>query len=72
MIVIKNSCNWFDADGNEIEVWELKNAWIEKVSFGQGLDYTDDGLQELSVDISFDWAELTRSGNAVAGYAGTV
>tara|TARA_B100000287_G_C20598598_1_gene767119 strand:+ start:450 stop:1013 length:564 start_codon:yes stop_codon:yes gene_type:complete len=61
-----------DADGNEIEVWELKNAWIEKVTFGQGLDYTDDELQELSVDIAFDWAELTRSaGNAVAGYLGT-
>ena len=44
-----------DADGETIEMWTLHNAFINKVGFGD-LSYEDDGLSEISLGITYDWA----------------
>jgi hypothetical protein len=36
--------------------WILHNVWISKISFGE-LDYSDDGLLDVSVTFTYDWAE---------------
>ena len=49
-----------DASGNNtVERWELHNPFINKVSFGD-LSYEEDGLSEITVGISFDWAEFSK------------
>lgn len=53
-----------DADGNPVESWELRNAWIKDPKFGS-LDYTKDDLTELEITIRYDYAELTLSGQGV-------
>jgi|GEM_PF-986662 len=44
-----------DSNGNTIEKWELHNAFITKVGFGD-LDYGSDDLSEISLTIKYDWA----------------
>ena len=51
-----------DADGNEIERWELINPIITNIDFGGTLSYDSDDLVEVSCTITYDWAELARSG----------
>ena len=46
-----------------IEEWHLKNAWIKNVKFGD-LDYEADDLNEITVTLRYDWAELNKSGTA--------
>jgi len=46
-----------DADGNPLEKWTLKNAFIVKVAYGE-LEYGDDALSEVTIDFKYDWAEL--------------
>ena len=46
-----------DADGNNIEEWELKNPWIKSVKFGD-LDYDTEDLLNIEVELSYDWAVL--------------
>jgi hypothetical protein len=48
--------------GEEIEVWELVNPFITSVDFGGALDYTSDDLNEITVEITFDWAKLLKHG----------
>ena len=49
-----------DASGqNTVERWELHNPFINKVSFGD-LSYEDDGLSEITVGVTFDWAEFSK------------
>ena len=57
-----------DSDGNDVEVWKLKNAWIKNVNFSD-LDYDSDALSNVSIEIRYDWAELTGHGDAAGnGY----
>jgi len=42
------------------EEWVLKNALLTKVSFGEGLSYTENGLVEVSVGIAYDYATYTE------------
>ena len=44
-----------DSLGNVIEKWTLHNAFINKVGFND-LSYEDDGLSEISLGITYDWA----------------
>jgi len=44
-----------EATPREIEEWTMVNAWVNKVQFGS-LDYTNDGLSEVQLDISYDYA----------------
>lgn len=46
-------------DGNPIETWTLKNAFIKSVNFGQ-LDYSSDELVKLELVISYDYATLNQ------------
>ena len=45
----------------EVERWELKNAFLSKVTYGD-LDYGSDDLTQITIEITYDWAELTKSG----------
>tara|TARA_R110002060_G_scaffold64773_1_gene73830 strand:+ start:658 stop:1182 length:525 start_codon:yes stop_codon:yes gene_type:complete len=49
--------NQIDEDGTTIEKWALKNAFFTSVDFGGTLDYSSDEMQEITVEITFDWAE---------------
>jgi hypothetical protein len=51
-----------DADGNEVERWELINPIITNIDFGGTLSYESDDMVEVGCTITYDWAELTRSG----------
>jgi len=51
-----------DAHGNVIEEWTLNNPFINSVTFDQ-LDYSSDDLAEITLGITYDWAELTKNTN---------
>ena len=46
-----------NGDGDTIENWKLKGAFIKSVNFGD-LDYESDALVAVQLTISYDWAEL--------------
>jgi hypothetical protein len=52
-----------------LERWELNNAWIKSVTFN-GLDYSGDGLSEVTIEIRYDWATLTNHGNTFNKFDG--
>ncbi len=54
------SIQQIDADGNVIEEWSLKNPWIVSIDFGGNLDYTADEMNEIAVEIAYDWAEIKQ------------
>lgn len=43
--------------GETIETWRLNNVWVKSVTYNQ-MSYSDEGLIELGLTISYDWAEL--------------
>ncbi len=45
-------------DGTAIETWTIFNPILTKISWGE-LDYGDDGLVEYTLDVAYDWAELS-------------
>ena len=48
-----------DADGNQIEQWELFNPWVTNVDFGS-LDYGSEEMVTISMSIQNDWAEFSK------------
>jgi hypothetical protein len=46
-----------NADGETIENWKLKGAFIKSTNFGD-LDYESDALVTVQLTIGYDWAEL--------------
>jgi hypothetical protein len=44
--------------GKTTEKWTLYNPMITKISWGD-LDYASDDLVEYTLDVAYDWAELT-------------
>ena len=46
-----------DADGNPIETWTLKNAFVTSLDFGD-LSYDSDDLVVISMQLRYDYAEL--------------
>jgi hypothetical protein len=54
-----------DEDGNDLEMWTLKHAWVKNIEFGS-LDYSSDDLTEVTVEFRYDWAEFFSG--ATAGY----
>jgi hypothetical protein len=46
-----------NAKGEPLETWELYNAWIKDVKYGE-LAYGEDALTEISVELKYDWAKL--------------
>jgi len=51
-----------DEDGKIIERWALQNPFITSVDFGGSLDYTSDEMNEVTIEMQFDWAKLEISG----------
>jgi len=49
-----------DSNGEVIEQWTLKNAWLKEVTFGDG-DYSSDDVVDIQLKIRYDWAEFTKS-----------
>jgi hypothetical protein len=58
-------CFMIDEEGNELESWTLKHAWIKSVDFSD-LDYSSDEMSEVTVNFRYDWAqyETIRNGTA--------
>jgi hypothetical protein len=54
---------------NIIEEWTLKNAFINKVTFGDALDYSSEEIVNVSVTLSFDYATYAASPGGIP-YAG--
>ncbi len=46
-----------DSNGERIETWELYKPLITAVSPSK-LDYSQDGVLNITIDVSYDWAEL--------------
>lgn len=47
-----------DEDGNILEKWNLNNAWVKELTWGE-LDYSSDELTECTIKFRYDWAELS-------------
>jgi hypothetical protein len=46
-----------DADGNTVEHWTLKNAFITKFTPSE-LSYEDDGIATVDIEITYDYCEF--------------
>ncbi len=56
-----------DEDGTVIERWALQNPFITSVDFGGSLDYSSDDMNEVTIEMQFDWAKLEISGAGSGG-----
>ncbi len=54
-----------DSNGEIVESWVLKNAWIKDVNFGDG-DYSSDDVVDITIKLRYDWAEYTPASTAGA------
>jgi len=54
----------FNAEGVEIEIWQLNQPFIKSAKYGD-LDYSSDDLRSVELSIRYDWAtcETKNSGN---------
>lgn len=44
-----------NSDGDPVETWELHNAWISSVKFGE-LSFEEDGLTNVELEFRYDYA----------------
>jgi hypothetical protein len=51
-----------NTEGVVIEAWKLNNPFFTEVKVGD-LDYSNDEIVEMSLTISYDWAELNPTAN---------
>ena len=51
-----------NAEGDTIEEWNLKNAFIKSAKYGD-LDYSNDDLRTIELSLRYDWATCTIGGN---------
>lgn len=61
------SLDRIDADGKMYEQWVLNNCFISKVSFGDH-GYDKEELLNVTVGITFDWAELKDKNQTIPAY----
>ena len=47
-----------NAEGKEIEKWNLWNPFATDIKFGDNLEYGNDDLTELTVTFKYDWATV--------------
>lgn len=52
------SIQQLDGNGDPIETWTLKGGFISSVSMSK-LDYSNDDLSEITIEVVYDFAELT-------------
>jgi len=46
-----------DSEGNIVEDWVLKNAWIKEATFGE-LDYSSEEMQNVEITVKYDNAYI--------------
>lgn len=51
------SIQQLDADGNTIETWTLRGAFITSISFSK-LDYSNDDITEITIEVAYDYADF--------------
>ena len=51
-----------DSDGDALESWTLHAPFIKKITFGE-LDYENDDLTQVEVELRYDWAVCTIGGD---------
>ena len=49
------------AEGETVEEWSLRNAWVSDAKFGE-LDYDSDEMTNVEIELTYDYAELTKAG----------
>ena len=54
-----------------VEEWTLWNAWIKSVNFSSQLSYAGDAIVDVTMGITYDWAEYTTSADGSVVYDGT-
>jgi len=59
-----------NGDGEMIEEITLKNSWIKSVDFGGDLNYENEGLVEISLELRFDWFNIFTP-EGLLGYSTT-
>ena len=47
-----------DDKGKMVERWELMNPFFTSIDFGGTLDYSSDEMNEVTVEITYDWANM--------------
>jgi hypothetical protein len=47
----------YDAEGEQVELWTLKNFFLKSAKFGT-LDYSSDELKQADLTIRYDWATV--------------
>ena len=56
-----------DEDGDQLETWSLKHAWITNINFSD-LDYGSDEMSEITVTFRYDWATFaSQNGSTIFG-----
>jgi hypothetical protein len=60
-----------DPDGAELDSWKLWNPMISKITPSQ-LQYSDDNLTSIGVEVVYDWAEYNVGSNRVSGILGNL
>ena len=53
----------FNADGDPIEEWTLRNAFLKTASYST-LDYANDDLRTIDLTFRYDWAECDHPADA--------
>ena len=61
------SIQQIDGNGNPVEEWVLRNAFVSKITYGD-LDYSSDDMSEITLELTYDWAELQTSHAPANGY----
>ena len=54
-----------DEEGAILEKWNLKNAWVKELTWGE-LDYSSDDLTECTIKFRYDFAEFIAISDAEA------
>lgn len=59
-----------DAEGNSVELWTLKNAFIKSVAFSD-LAYDNDELRTIDITFRYDWATCSSDAGATEQFSTT-
>jgi hypothetical protein len=49
-----------NSEGFIVEEWQLHNPFITQIDFGGSLDYSADEMNEVTIELQFDWAKMTK------------
>jgi len=53
-----------DGEGSNLGKYELKNAWVKSISYGD-LDYSSEDLLTVDITFRYDWATYSRTSTAI-------